>query len=191
MLFSELSTAVFFCLVIVVHESLVCPEQLNCLLFLQKKPSNYLVLQHFCVFDLFPPMTMILRYIFSHWGQRRDRYATITEGSNSHRCPRRKNHTLRARGENFWTEWRCTFFLVCLNIIFLFSNALQRIQKIVTCFPEDKISKMYPDHQIQKVFTPWLLMVFRSGTSVIVLTMCNFTLSSILLKQTKHLHDEV
>ncbi len=99
--FSELSTAVFFCLVIVVHESLVCPEQLNCLLFLQKKPSNNLVLQHFCVFDLFPPMTMILRSIFSHWGQRRDRYATITEGSNSHRCPRRKNHALRAGVKTF------------------------------------------------------------------------------------------
>ncbi len=31
-----LSTAVFFCLVIVVHESFVCPEQLNCLLFFGK-----------------------------------------------------------------------------------------------------------------------------------------------------------
>ncbi len=35
-LFSEWSTAVFLCLVIVVHESLVCPEQLNCLLFFRK-----------------------------------------------------------------------------------------------------------------------------------------------------------
>ncbi len=35
-LLPEWSTAVFFCLVIVVHESLVCPEQLNCLLFFRK-----------------------------------------------------------------------------------------------------------------------------------------------------------
>ncbi len=35
-LLPEWSTAVFFCLVIVVHESLVCPDQLNCLLFFRK-----------------------------------------------------------------------------------------------------------------------------------------------------------
>ncbi len=36
MLLPEWSTAVFYCLVIVVHESLVCPGQLNCLLFFRK-----------------------------------------------------------------------------------------------------------------------------------------------------------
>ncbi len=35
-LLPEWSTAVCFCLVIVVHESLVCPEKLNCLLFFRK-----------------------------------------------------------------------------------------------------------------------------------------------------------
>ncbi len=35
-LLPEWSPAVFFCSVIVVHESLVCPEQLNCLLFFRK-----------------------------------------------------------------------------------------------------------------------------------------------------------
>ncbi len=35
-LLPEWPTAVFFCLVIVVHESLVCPEHLNCLLFFRK-----------------------------------------------------------------------------------------------------------------------------------------------------------
>ncbi len=46
----------------------------------------------------------------------------------------------------------CTFFLFCLNIIFFsFSTALQRLEKLVTCFLEDKISKIYPDLQIQKV----------------------------------------
>ncbi len=38
--------------------------------------------------------------------------------------------------------------------VFLFSTALQKLQKIVTCFPEDKLSYIYPDLQIQKVFTP-------------------------------------
>ncbi len=36
MLLPEWSTAVFVCFVIVVHESLVCPGQLNCLLFFRK-----------------------------------------------------------------------------------------------------------------------------------------------------------
>ncbi len=35
-LLPEWSTAVFFCLVMVVYESLVCPEQLNFLLFFEK-----------------------------------------------------------------------------------------------------------------------------------------------------------
>ncbi len=35
-LLPEWSTAVFFCLVIVGHESLVCPEKLNCPLFFRK-----------------------------------------------------------------------------------------------------------------------------------------------------------
>ncbi len=55
-LLPEWSTAVLFCLVIVVHESLVCPEQLNCLLFIQKNPSgptNYLVFQYFVYLNPF------------------------------------------------------------------------------------------------------------------------------------------
>ncbi len=61
------------------------------------------------------------------------------------------------------------------HIFFSFSAALQRLQKIVTCFPEDKISYIYPDLQIQKVFTPHLLMhvFFPSGASVSVCTFCN------------------
>ncbi len=48
------SCVFFFGLVIVVHESLVCPKQLNCAV-LQKNPSgptHFLVFQHFCVFEL-------------------------------------------------------------------------------------------------------------------------------------------
>ncbi len=36
--------------------------------------------------------------------------------------------------------------------IFSFSTALQKLQTIVTCFTEDKLSKMYLDLQIQNVF---------------------------------------
>ncbi len=51
------------------------------------------------------------------------------------------------------------------NIFFFisFSTALQKLQKIVTCFPEDTLSEIYSsnlkfDLQILKVFTPRLLM---------------------------------
>ncbi len=71
----------------------------------------------------------------------------------------------------------CIFFLFCLNIIyiFLFSTALQKLQKIVTCFPEDKLFSIYPDLQIQKVFTPRLLMhvFFPYGASGRVWIFCN------------------
>ncbi len=58
----------------------------------------------------------------------------------------------------------CTFLLFCLNIIF--STALQMLQKRVTCFPEDKISYIYPDLQVQKVFTSRLLIYHVSFWSI-------------------------
>ncbi len=56
-LLSEWSSAVFISLVIDVHESLVCPEQLNSAVLQEKSPSS-LVFQHFCVFEPFPTMTV-------------------------------------------------------------------------------------------------------------------------------------
>ncbi len=36
---------------------------------------------------------------------------------------------------------------MCIFFLFSFSTAFQKLQKIVTCFPEDKLSKIYPDLQ--------------------------------------------
>ncbi len=71
---------------------------------LQKNTAHSLVFQHLLhIWTFSKSDCMILRSIFSHWGQLRDSYATITEGSNAHRCSRRKKHALRwkLRGENF------------------------------------------------------------------------------------------
>ncbi len=99
-----------FCLVIVVHESLVCPEQLNCLLFFRKSFSSHKFFgfpAFLCIWTLSNIDCMILRSIFSYRGQLRDSFATITEDSNTHRCPRRKNHALRAMNLNLKTWiWR-------------------------------------------------------------------------------------
>ncbi len=88
---------------------------------------------------------MILRSIFSHQGQLNDLYAAITEYLNTHWCSRRK--------KTFLNRMKMCIFLVLHKYqIFSFSTALQKLQKIVTCFPEDKLSYIYPDLQIQKVF---------------------------------------
>ncbi len=93
---------------------------------------------------------MILRSIFSQRGRLRDSYAAITEDSNTHRCSRRRTHALRAGAWKLLNIMEmCTFFLFCLNIYIIFFYLV---------FPKDKISSIYPDLQIQKVFTPRLLM---------------------------------
>ncbi len=57
---------------------------------------------------------------------------------------------------------------------FPFITALRKQQKILACFPEDKLSTIYLDLQIQKVFTPRLLMHrVPSGASVNVWTFFN------------------
>ncbi len=85
-------------------------------------PTKSLVLHNLCVFESFSTMTLILRSTFSHRGHLRDSYATITEGSNAHWCSRMIKHALR----NLLNRMKmCTFFLLCLNIIFFsFSTPL-------------------------------------------------------------------
>ncbi len=58
-LLPEWCTDVFFCLVIVVHESLVCPEQLNCLLFFRKILQLTQILWFSSIFVYLNP--------FQHW----------------------------------------------------------------------------------------------------------------------------
>ncbi len=122
MLLAEWSTAVFYCLVIVVHESLVCSEQLNCCCSSEKSFSSHKLFDFpafLCIWILSNNDCMILRSIFSHWGQLRDSYAAITEDSNTHWCSRRKKPCIKSRGWKLLNRMEmCTFFLFCLNIIF-------------------------------------------------------------------------
>ncbi len=99
----------FFCLVIVVHESLVCPEQLKCLLFFRKiiqVPQILWFSSRFVYWALSNNDCMILRSIFSHRGQ--------VQGliCNNYR---RFKRSLMLQKEKicikiFWTEWRCVYF---------------------------------------------------------------------------------
>ncbi len=106
-------------------------------------PAHSLVFQHLLhIWTLSNNDCMILRSIFSHWGQLRDSYTTITKGENIYWwCSRRQHNALRAGGVNFWTGWWCA------------NTGLQKLHKYLR-FPEDKISTIYPDHAIQNVYTP-------------------------------------
>jgi len=131
-----------------------------CLLFLKKK--------EFSIFVYLNPFQQLLYDFEIHLFTPR-----TTEGLKRS-LMLKKNHALRAGVRNFWTEWRCVYFSYLTN------TALQKLQKILTCFPEDKISYIYSDLQIKKIiiwtkFSPWLLMHRLSFWSV--WTFCNYIFS--------------
>ncbi len=144
-----------FCLVIVVHESLACPEQLNCLLsFSSHKLFGFPAF--FCIWTLSNNDCIILRFIFPHWGQLRDSYATITECSNTYWCSRRKNNALRAGG-NLKIRVHLTYFVFCetykYSIFCSFWRAVLNEKKYL-----GKVRKMYTSSFCSKVFT---FLVFK------------------------------
>ncbi len=102
---------------------------------------------------------MILRSIFSHWGQLMDSNTTIKKGSNIHWCSRRKHDALRAGGWKLLNRMKISnFFLLLKYIFFHLLLPFRSNRRYFACFPEDKLSTIYLDLQIQKVFTPRLLM---------------------------------
>ncbi len=110
-----------FGFVMVVHESLVCPEQLNFLLvfrkILQVPKMLWFSSIFLCVFEPFPTMPV--------WFWREVRGVKTFEQNGD----------------------VCIFLILPKYLFFFsFSTALQRLQNIVTCFPENKISSIYPDN---------------------------------------------
>ncbi len=139
--------------VMVVHESLVCSEQINWALFFRKILHVLQILQFSSIFEPFPAVTMIFRSIFSHWGQLRDSNTTIKKGSNIHRCSRRKHDALRTGGWKLLNRIMSSKHFFCWHIsthlVLPFGSSRR-----YTCFPGDKLSAIHLDLQIQKVFTP-------------------------------------
>ncbi len=118
-------------------------------------PADSAVFQHLLhIWTLSSSDCMILRSIFSHWGQLRDSNTTIKKGSNIHWCSRRKHDALRAGCWKLLNRMKIfNFFLLLKYNFFPFITALRKQQKILACFPEDKLSTIYLDLQIQKVFS--------------------------------------
>ncbi len=154
----------------VAHESLVCSEQLNWALFfwtILHGPRNLQFSSIFCIFEPYPATTVGMR----------DSNTTIKKGLNIHRCSRKKPDALR--------DGRMSkFFLFCRRIFFFsFSTALWKQQKSLACFPEDKLSTIYLDPQIQKV----LLMHRTKGSQTFERGYLNNFSSFFVWNKCKHL----
>ncbi len=131
---------------IVVHESLVCSEQFNCLLFIRKILQLPQILWFSSIFVYLNPFQQWLYDFEIHLFTPR-----TTEGliHNYYRrfkhspMLQKEKHVLRAgplKTLNRMRDWWIFFFLFCLNIIFCsFSTALQKLQKIVTMFHRRQI----------------------------------------------------
>ncbi len=128
----EWSSAVFVCLVIVVRESLVCPEQLNCLLFFRKILQ---LTQILCLFSIFVYLNS-----FQQWDQyfhTEDNWGTHMKLLKKIQKLQKDKPCIKAGG---WKLLNIFFLIILPKYHILFSTALQKLQNILTCFPEDKIS---------------------------------------------------
>ncbi len=108
-LFSEWSSAVFISLVIVVHESLVCSEQFNCLLFFRKILQLTLILWFSSIFVYLNP--------FQQWLWFWDLYFHTEDSWGTHMQLLQKIQTLSdaAEGETFWIiEYKYIFLILLL-----------------------------------------------------------------------------
>ncbi len=116
----------FFFFVIVVHESLVCPEQLNCLLFFRKILQVPQILWFSSIFMYLNPFQQWLYDFQIHLFTLR-----ITEGliCNYYRRFKRSLMSFEQNEEVY------IFLILPKYNIFSFSTALQKLQKILTCFP--------------------------------------------------------
>ncbi len=110
-------------------ESLVCPEQLNYLLLFRKilQLSQIIWFSSIfvCIWTLSINDCMILRSIFSHRGQLRDSFATITEDSNAHWCSRKKETCIKRQGVNTFEQNEDVYIFLVLPKYLIFLQATE------------------------------------------------------------------
>ncbi len=111
-----------------------------------------------CIWTLSNNDCIIVRSIFSHRGQLRDSFAIYYRRFKHSLMLQKEKPCIKSRAWKLLNRMKMsTFFLFCLNIISFHLVLPFRSYRIVTCFPEDKLSEIYPDLQIEKVM-PWLLI---------------------------------
>ncbi len=145
---------------IVVHESHVCPEQLNCLLFFRKILQVPQILWFSSIFVYLNPFQQWLYDFEIHlfhtednWGthmQLLQKVQTLTDW-----CSRRKKHTLRAgEWKLFEFEDQGKFNSFCLLGNKTIFCSLWRAVLNEKIWYLSKIRKMYTSPFCSKVFTP-------------------------------------
>ncbi len=116
------------CFVMVVHESLVCSEQLNGALFFRKILHVLQILQFssiFCIFEPFPAVTVWFwdpsYHTEDNWGTQTQLFKRV---SNIHWCSRRKYDALRAGGGGELLNRMMSKCFFCRNIYIFFHLVL-------------------------------------------------------------------
>ncbi len=107
-----------FCFVLVVHESLVCSEQLNWALFFRKILHVLQILQFssiFCIFEPFPAVTV---WFWDPSFHTEDNWGTQTQLLKKFKRSlmlQKETRCIKSRGsENFWIEDQGKLYLICL-----------------------------------------------------------------------------
>jgi len=136
----------------VVHESLVCSEQLNWALFFRKILQVPKIHQFSSIFCIFEPFTTVTEWFWDPSFHMEDNWGTNKKGSNIHWCSRRKHEALRVGGWKLLNRMKMFSYFAWIYFFFSFSTALRKQQKILACFPEDKLNTIYLDLQIPNVF---------------------------------------
>ncbi len=119
----------------------------------------------FCRFCSFPAFLhiwtlsssdcMILRSIFSHWGQLMDSNTTIKKGSNIHWCSRRKHDALRAGCWKLLNRMKISnFFLLLKYIYFSIYYCPSEATEDTCMFPGRQIKYNLPWSSNSKSFHP-------------------------------------
>ncbi len=147
----------------VVHESLVCSEQLNWALFIRKILQVLQNLQFssiFCIFEPFPAVTV---WFWDPSFHTEDDWGTQTQLLKrfKHSLMLQKDtRSIKSRGvKTFEQDEDVHIFLILLKYLFFpCSTALQKQQKLRACFPEDKLSTIYLIFKFKKFSPPRLLM---------------------------------
>jgi len=128
---------------------------------LQKNPPGFadssVVKDLLHIGTLYSSDWMILRSIFSHWGQLRDWNTTIKKRFKHSLMLQKETRCIKSRGvKTFEQDEDVQIFLILLKYNFFssFSTALRKLQKILACFPEEKLSTIFLELQIQKFSPP-------------------------------------
>ncbi len=107
MIHNNLYCCCCFCLVIVVNESLVCPEHLNCLLFFIEILQVQQIVWFSSIFSIFEPFTMTVWFWDTSF-HTKDKWGNCTQLLQKVQmltdAPKGNKYALRARGVNVWTK---------------------------------------------------------------------------------------